>query len=469
MTCSPSNRYIYLDAPLPERKLTRRVVHIASANANPLNLSVTGISHDTAPVHLREQLSLPDDRLYSALGAAGQERQGCVILSTCNRFEIYLTTSERGAIQTLLSEMFGPRIAEVEPCTYRYDGAEAARHLFRVAAGVDSLVLGEVQILGQVQRAWQSAHQAEVAGAILSQLFHRAVTVGKRAHSETSISRHPASVSYAAVVLARQIFGSQLGARRVLVIGTGEVGEGVARCLYEHGLSATVVAHRHIEKAQALAERYQAEVATWDELPRCLAAANIVITSTSAPHTILERRQIEEAMRARPDEPLYLIDLAVPRDIDPSAESIPGVHINNIDDLQAVVRSTLVERQGALPQIEAIIEAEVVSFTQWLKTRTTFPTIRRLHEQASKVTEMELRWALAKLPDLTPRERQIVEALAARITGKLLHGPIEWLKAQAAEQVEPEYDIEAVGKSQLARLFYTKEETYSEGTDKDAE
>ncbi len=449
-------------------RITRRVVHIASANAHFLNLSVTGISHDTAPVHIREQLSLSDDKLYAALSATDKERQGCVILSTCNRFEVYRTTRERDEIHTLVFEALGPQTDELEPYTYRYEGAEAARHLFRVAAGVDSLVLGEVQILGQVQRAWQSAHQAEVAGALLSQLFHRAVTVGKRAHSETTISRHPASVSYAAVVVARQIFGSQLGARRVLVIGTGEVGEGVARCLHEHGLNTTVVAHRHIEKAQALAERYQAEVATWDELPRCLAAANIIITSTSAPHTILERRQIEEAMRARPDEHLYLIDLAVPRDIDPSVAAIPGVQLRNIDDLQAVVRASLEERQTALPQIEAMVEAEVVSFTRWLKTRATFPTIRQLHEQANEVTDRELHWALTKLPDLTPREQQIVEALAARITGKLLHGPIEWLKAQTAEQVEPEYDMEMLDKSQLARLFYADGPPIGEERDKNA-
>lgn len=345
-----------------------------------------------------------------------------------------------------------------------HNGSAAAKHLFTVASGVDSLVLGEVQILGQVQRAWQAAHQAGVVGPTLSQLFHKAVALGKRVHSETPISRRPASVSYAAVMLAKQIFGRVLHSRRVLVIGTGEVGEGVARCLHEHGVHATVVAHRQLERAHAVARRYEAEVALWEDLPEKLADADIVISSTSAPHTILQHQQIQAAMRLRDNRPLYLVDLAVPRDIDPAASDLPGVHLHNIDDLHDIVRSTLHERAMVLPTIQAMIEVETARYAEWLRARSAAPLVQELRARADSVTQSELQWAMPKLGNLTTRERQVVEAMAARIAGKLLHGPIQWLKDQALMGVEPEYTIEALGSEELADLFYSETvETEGEG------
>src|SRR5205823_1881918 len=214
------------------------------------------------------------------------------------RFEVYTVSPgeprERGP-NGLLARLLGESYQALEPYTYYHANSEAVSHLFSVASGIDSLVLGEVQILGQVQRAWQAAHEVGAAGPVLSQLFHKAVALGKRVHSETDISRQPASVSYAAVTLARQIFGRDLSDRRVLIIGTGEVGEGVARCLHEYGVRCTVVAHRQLERAHAVARRYSAEIATWDRLPDCLAAADIVVSSTAAPHFILQRKHVEEA------------------------------------------------------------------------------------------------------------------------------------------------------------------------------
>lgn len=378
----------------------------------------------------------------------------CVVLSTCNRFELYALISPLQTTRSLLRAAFGDAALDAEPFLHEYRGSHAAEHLFRVAASLDSLILGEVQILGQVQRAWQVAHRTGTVGAVLSQLFHRAVALGKRVHSETLISRQPASVSYAAVVLARQIFGRDLSLRKVLVIGTGEVGEGVARCLYEHGVHATVVAHRHIERAAGVAGKYNAELAGWEELPAQLGLADIVITSTTAPHTILQRRHIAAAMSGRADRPLYLIDLAVPRDIDPAAASLEHVQLHNIDDLQAVVHTGLAERQAALPQIEGLIRGETPAFERWLLERAATPTIRRLHALADESVQHELQWAFAKLPELSAKERQVVEAMAHRLRGKLLHEPVQWLKAQAvSDQIV--YTLERLAPGEIGELFYT--------------
>jgi glutamyl-tRNA reductase len=424
---------------------------------------VTGINHDVAPISVRERLALSVDdegitSLAQALRAARLTASEATILSTCNRLEIYALLPHGEGPDVLFQNIFADAI-EFRPYIYSYRGDAAIRHLFRVAAGIDSQVLGEVQILGQVQRAWQTAHKMGVAGPVLSQLFHRAVALGKRVHSETPISRQPASISYAAVVLARQIFGSQLEERRALIIGTGEVGEGVARCLNDNGVEATVVVHRQLERGQAIARRYHARAVTWDDLPHCLANADIVISSTSAPHYVLQRQHIEEATLQRGDRPLYLIDLAVPRDIDPSTADLPGVHLHNLDDLHAVVRTTMEERQAVVPEIEVMIDQETVRFSQWTRARSTAPTIKELQALAGEIVRKEIEWAMPKLPNLSQRERQIVEAMASRITGKILHGPIQWLKAQAelegsAVGEEPDYGMSRLNQRELAGLFY---------------
>ena len=414
-------------------------------------ITVIGISHDTAPVEIREQVHLQDEQLPAVLKRLANDVAECVVLSTCNRLEVYALCEPWHVRSALLPGVFGDLAGRIMPHLYSRTGTEAVKHLFRVAAGLDSLVPGEVQILGQVQRAWQAAHSMGTTGPVLSQLFHKAVAFGKRVHSETDISRRPASVSYAAVTLARQIFGNELAGRRVLVIGTGEVGEGVARCLYEHGLHTTVVAHRQVERAHTVARRYHAGVITWDQLPQHLALADIVISSTAAPHIIIQRRQVAEAMRARPHRPLYLIDLAVPRDIDPASAEVEGVYLHDIDDLQAVVRTTLEERRQALPEIEIMVEQEAARFDDWLRARSVAPTIEALRAQADDVVKRETEWALSRLSHLSERVRQVVQALAARVAGKLLHGPIQWLKGRALDSAQPSYDLTT---EQFVRLFY---------------
>lgn len=420
-----------------------------------MTLFVTGISHDTAPVEVREQLALGGESMRAAFERLGPHVAEAVLISTCNRMELYVHAllPSPGLEKRLLALVFPAVAADLGSLSYSYKGLDAAHHLFRVASGLDSLVLGEVEILGQVQRAWQEAHRAGLAGPVLSQLFHKAVALGKRAHSETPISRLPASVSYAAVALARQVFGPDLANRRVLVVGTGEVGEGVARCLYEHGAHTTVVAHRQIERAEGVARRYHADLVRWEELPSQLASADIVISSTAAPHTIIQHDQIAVAMSGRGSRPLHLIDLAVPRDIEPSVGHLPGVRLHNIDDLQAVVQTTLKEREGAVPRIEGMAEAETRAFAAWLAQRGAVPAIKHMRERADEVARTELEWAMSKLPDLSPRERRIVEAMAARIVGKLMHQPIGELKAQASEAFGAEYDLDA---EKIRAMFYSE-------------
>lgn len=429
------------------------------------HICVLGLNHETAPIELRERFALCAEKLEEALVGARSSADEAVILSTCNRLEIYAVLPGNKQPHSLLKRVYGELSDEVKAHLYSYRGDEAIAHLFRVAAGIDSLVLGEVQILGQVQRAWQVAHKLDMAGPILSQLFHWAVALGKRVHSETSISRHPASVSYAAVVLARQIFGAQLVGRHALVIGTGEVGEGVARCLHDYGVSATIVAHRHFERATEIARRYEANTAQWEEMPHYLADADIVISSTSAPHFILQKQHIEEARSRRESRPLYLVDLAVPRDIDPEVAGIDGVFLHNVDDLQAVVNATMDDRRSSVPEIEGMISREGARFADWLKARSTAPTIKELQVQAGEITRKELEWAIAKLPNMSEREIQVVEALAARIAGKLLHGPIQWLKAQAEGARlpltghEPDYGMSKLSAAELEELFYRRRTT----------
>lgn len=441
-----------------------------------VSLCVVGLSYASLPLDLREQCALSAQQTSQLLQAAGVPLEEYVVLSTCNRLEIYGTREAAVPLELIAERVvatFGGSAARLEPYLSLYEDERAISHLFHVVCGLDSAILGEVQILGQVQRAWQMAHQAGIVGPVLSHLFQTAVALGKRVHTETSISRHPASISYAVVVLARQTFGPRLAERNVLVIGSGQVGEGVVRCLYEHGVHATVVAHRHIERAQAVAWRYHADTAPWGELPQRLADSDIVISSTAAPHFILQQRQMEVAMRGRAGRPLYLLDLAVPRDIAPDAADVPGVHLHTLDELQAVVRSSVEERRSVVPEVEAMVDGEVARFVAWLRARSTAPLIGEAQAQAHAIKRQELEWAFAKLSDLDEHERRVVEALASRLVGKMLHGPIQSLKAQAESggASELDYSLEALAgrltDPALAQLFYRGADE-SEAVDGDA-
>ena len=395
-----------------------------------MDLILTGLSHQTASLEEREAATLRGERLPDALARLARVAGEGAILSTCNRTEIYAyTDGDPAAVAAMLrAELLGSAGANAH--WYTRSGADAAGHLFRVAAGLDSLVPGEVQILGQIKEAWAAAHAAGVAGPICSALFQRALAAGKRVRTTTAISALPASISYAAVTLVRRILGGLEG-RRVLVIGAGTMGEAVARCLMENGAGTLLVANRHAERAVALAAAHGGAAVTWAELPAALAAADVVISATDAPGFVLPLEMLRRAVHGRPETPLHLIDLAVPRDIDPQCARLPGVFLHNIDDLREVVDAGLAARRAALPAATAIVDEEAAAFRAWLDSRRAAPTIEALRRRADAIRQNETEWALSHLNDLSERDRQIVEALAARLVGKLLHEPTVRLRQLA--------------------------------------
>jgi len=396
-----------------------------------MEIVLTGLSHHTAPIEAREAAALRGDQLPAALARLAAVAADGAIISTCNRTEIYAYGGPDAVAlaATLRAQVVGPDT--VRPAWYTLQGAAAVAHLFAVAAGLDSLIPGEVQILGQIKHAWAAAHAAGVAGPVCSALFQRALAAGKRVRNETPISTLPASVSYAAVALVRRILGS-LSGRQVLVIGAGAMGEGVARCLMANGAGTLLVANRHPERAAALAAAQGGRPVAWAAIPAALRQVDIVISATDAPGFVLDAATVHAARPSGTAAPLHLIDLAVPRDIDPACADLPGVFLHNIDHLRAVIDSALTARRQVLPQATAIVADEAQAFLAWLDERRAAPTIAALHQQAETIRRQETDWALARLSTLSAHDRQIVEALASRLVGKLLHGPTVRLRQLAA-------------------------------------
>ncbi len=382
-----------------------------------MRLSLVGISHRHAPVEVREQVALTA-RDAAELARELADRGECVCLSTCNRTELYVVGdgSETRALAALRSRGGD----EVAALTYRLADHAAALHLFRVAAGLDSLVPGEGEILGQVR----AAYEAGTPGPYLNRLFHDALHAGKRARSQTTIAESPASVPSAAAALAQQVFG-ELAGRRVLVVGAGKMGELAARNLADRGAEIATVASRSREHADALARRFGARTAALDALAGDLDSADIVVACTSAPGFVLRA----EDVRARKARPLFLIDLAVPRDVDPALNEREGCYVYDIDDLEAVVAASLAGRRREAERAEAIVAEEAERFRAWQASLDVVPTIASLRARAEAIRTAELGKAAAKL---TAEEREAVESITAQILNKLLHLPTVRMKEAAA-------------------------------------
>jgi glutamyl-tRNA reductase len=381
-----------------------------------MRLSLVGISHRHAPVEVRERVALnPSDAatLARALAAAGGE---CVCLSTCNRTELYVVGDDGEARAREALRALGDD--EVADLSYRLADQAAALHLFRVAAGLDSLVPGEGEILGQVRDAYETG----APGPLLNRLFHDALHAGKKARSQTTIAESPASVSSAGAALAQQVFG-ELAGRRVLVVGAGKVGELAARNLATRGAEIVAVANRGGERAEELARPFGGRAATLEELPEVLASVDVVISCTSAPGFVLHASDVLD----RKGRPLFLIDLAVPRDIDPAVNELAGCYLYDIDDLRAVVEETLVGRRREAERAEAIVAAEAERFRAWQASLDVVPTIASLRARAEEIRSAEL--SKAKLSD---DERRAVESITAQILNKLLHLPTVRMKEAAA-------------------------------------
>jgi glutamyl-tRNA reductase len=401
-------------------------------------LCVAGLNHRTAPVALREQLAVDEDKLREVLrevqdsGAVSE----CVVVSTCNRVELYCVCEvpgeARAKVFRALAGHRGVEPGEVDACLYTHADADAVRHAFRVASSLDSMMVGEPQVLGQVKDAFALAQSCETVGPGLHGLFSRAFAVAKRVRTETEIGRHAVSVAFAAVELARKIFDG-LERRSVLLVGAGEMAEQAARHLLEQGAFPIYVTNRTWSRAQDLARSLSATAVPFEDLPTAIANADIVITSTGAPRPIVSQAMVASVMQERRDRPLFFIDIAVPRDVEDGVDGLPDVYAYDIDDLRQVVDANVRERLREAQRAEAIVEREVAKFVARLGETDVVPTIVSLRERLEAIRVGELRKAMARLPDASPETQKAMEALSAAIVNKILHAPITKLRESSRQ------------------------------------
>jgi glutamyl-tRNA reductase len=403
---------------------------------------VVGPNHRTAPVGILERLSISDEALPKALHqlATYEHVLEGVILSTCNRTEVYaaVTRFHGGAqdLRNFLAEFCHLAPEEFNDHLYTYYEEGAVRHLFRVAAGMDSMVVGESEILGQVRRAFQIATAEHSVHRALGHAFRRALRVGKRARTETSISRNPASVSSAAVELARRAFPDRsLAGKRVVVVGAGKMGRLAMRALARAGATDVTLVNRSLQRAHEAGAAFGAATRPLDELGAALADADIVLSSTTAPGIVIDRATVDRAVAGRrAGAPLLLVDVAVPRDVDRGVARIPGVVVRDIDDLRGVVETTLGSRLSETTRVEAIVAEELARFLEWMHAAEIGPTVAALVERAEGIRTAEMQRVRARLEGLTGEQRAAIDGMTKRMIAKLLHSPIEKAKQLTGKQ-----------------------------------
>ena len=404
-----------------------------------------GLNHTSAPIHLRERLAFGEKQIRVSLsrlncGDFSGDIAESIILSTCNRIEIYAVSNRANflELETFLSDERGVPRDEFITHLYHHQDENAARHLFHVAAGLDSLVVGELQILGQVVRALELSRGQNTSGPILNRLFQSAIHAGKRARTETGISRNPASVSSLAASLAERVV-RPLAEAQIIILGAGEMAELAVEALRKRGANCILVVNRALERAHSLAQRWGAQATTFENINTALVSADILIASTGAPHTIITTEMVKQAMQTRPHRPLALIDIAMPRDIDPDAANIPHVKLYDMDNLNARLEHSLAERMSEVPQVKAILEEEVSRFAEYLKSLEMIPIIAAMRQQAEAIRQEVLEKTLCRLPDLTEAERARIEAMTQALVKKILQAPIHRLRAEAASPRASEY------------------------------
>lgn len=421
-----------------------------------MHLFLLGVSHRTAPVDLRERLDFSSRDVGAALEALAARPSAAetVVLSTCNRSEIYVASSEperaRGELIDFLGDYHQLAPEVFLPHVFSCDNGATAGHLFRVAAGLDSLVVGEPQILGQVKEAFRIAAERHCTGPLLTKVFNWAFAVGKRVRNETALGEGAVSVSFAAVALARKIFGTLQG-RRVLVVGAGEISALTAQHLRSHGVAQIVITSRTSAHAEALAQEVGGHALPWSDLSQALARADIVITATGSQRPIITRPDVAAVRGRRRSEPLFIIDIAVPRDVDPAVSEVEQVFLYNVDDLQGVVEENLTRRAAEIERAEAIVAAELARFIAWQRSRGAIPTVVALRQRFEAIRRSELQRLEGKLSSLPPDARTRVDEVTRLIVEKLLLEPTEQLKALPDEETQIAY-TEAVN-----RLFRLRE------------
>ncbi len=403
-----------------------------------MRFSITGVNHKSAPVEVRERLAFDENSLAEALLELKRRPGFCegMILSTCNRVEIALTCEDNSANGVAVDEFLADtrHVARdwVTPYLYRYEDSEAILHLFRVAASLDSMVVGEPQILGQLKTAYALAKQHGAVSGFLDTLLTRAFSVAKRVRSETDIGANAVSVSYAAVELAREIFAT-LNDKKVMIVGAGKMSELAARHLRRSGATQIFVTNRTHERAVEMAQIFDGKIVEYTKFLAFLPEVDIVIASSGAPHYIIVRDDMKKVIEARRNRPMFLIDIAVPRNIEPSVNELDNVFLYDIDDLQKVVETNLEGRMQSAEEAEAIIREEVEKMMARLKAREVVPTIVSLQEQLEHVRAAELARMRGKFGTLTPEQEQALDALTKSIINKVAHGPISELRRQASQ------------------------------------
>ena len=402
-------------------------------------LLALGISHKTAPVALRERLAFTQSEAgeFSRAATATAEVREAVVISTCNRTEVYLVVGDpvraESDVLGLLARRADIRPTELAEAIYSPRNCDAARQLYRVTAGLESMIVGEAEIQGQVRRAHEAATRAGCTGPLSNRLFAAALTTGKRVRSETDIGSRRVSVPSVAVDLALSVLGT-LQKRHVIILGAGETSELTARALADRGADTIFVANRHADRALSLAQRFGGSVVRLEELPDRLIRADIVLSSTSSPHPIVGREELELVMREREGRPLLLIDIAVPRDIDHGCGALEGVSLYDIDDLQAVVERNLSTRAGEMPRALEIVEEEIQRFARWLGQLDALPTVTALREHGNALVEQVLAENSGRWDSASPRDLARIEAIARAVMSRLLHEPTIRLRSLAGDR-----------------------------------
>jgi glutamyl-tRNA reductase len=424
-----------------------------------------GMNHETAPVALRECLAQEPSNTGRALAA--MRELACIkeglFLSTCNRVEAILTTEEaseaKRSVIALLCRIGDVREETLSSTLFVFEDMDAVRHIFRVASSLDSMVVGEPQILGQIKDAYYEATKEKTSGVILNRLMHRAFHVAKRVRTETGVSDAAVSVSYAAVELAKKIFHDLQG-KRVLLVGAGEMAELAARHLLRQGVGSIRVANRTFHRAVQMAKIFQGSPVSYGEIGAQLLEVDIVISSTASPEYVITHEQVKGSLRKRRNRPLFFIDIAVPRDVEPGVNDLDNVYVYDIDDLKGVIQINVAQRQAEAVKAERIVEEEVIQFEKWLKTLEVVPTIISLKDKAESIRQVELRRSLTGLADLTPSQVEMIERLTLSITEKIINDPILVLKGKADR---PTRDMYLDVARRLFKLDEDDEEEHGHG------
>lgn len=402
-----------------------------------MDIIVVGLNHRTTPIEIREKFSISDAQIREALIRLKSYHgidEG-LILSTCNRVEVCAVVQQLQTGFQRIKEFFedyhtGLSSEEWNASLYLYSADEAIRHVFRVASSLDSMVIGEPQILGQLKEAFNIAMHQKATGVILNKVFRKAISVAKRVRTETKIAENAVSVSFAAVELAKKVFG-RLEGKEALLVGAGEMAELAVRHLLDNGVRKVMITTRNFDNAIELAKRFDGIPLRLEEFPRYLAEADILICSTGASHYVISEEHIAKAIQRRMNRPIFLIDISVPRNIDPHVNRIDNVFLYDIDDLQLIVDANLEGRQKEALKAEGIVSEELQGFNKWLKSLEVVPTITALREKAEEIRRVEMNKFISKLSRLSPEQREVVDGLIASIINKLLHSPLVALKDEA--------------------------------------